>query len=164
MATSNDERCRNLLICLRQIIQTIDQHSMALKKRFGLTGPQLIVLQAVSANAPISVKSISTIVSLGQATVTDITKRLEKSGYLTRTKNACDRRKTAIVLTEQGEGVLDEVPPLLQEQFTSRFSELETWEQLMIESAFERVVKLMSADDVKASHALLKGAVGPDGS
>ena len=164
MSPSNDERCRNLLICLRQIIQTIDQHSIALKKRFGLTGPQLIVLQAVSANAPISVKSIASIVSLGQATVTDITKRLEKSGYLTRTKNTSDRRKTAIVLTEQGNNVLDEVPPLLQEQFTSRFSELETWEQLMIESAFERVVKLMSVDEAELSPIMIRGAVVPEDS
>ncbi|MFN2353544.1 MAG: MarR family winged helix-turn-helix transcriptional regulator [Desulfopila sp.] len=147
---------------MRQIIQTIDQHSIALKKRFGLTGPQLIVLQAVSANAPISVKSIASIVSLGQATVTDITKRLEKSGYLTRAKNTSDRRKTAIVLTEQGNHVLDEVPPLLQEQFTSRFSELETWEQLMIESAFERVVKLMSVDEAELSPSMIRGAVAPE--
>ena len=147
MTVSNDEQCRNLLISLRKIIQAIDQHSIALKKNFGLTGPQLVTLQAVCFYAPVSVTQISHIISLSQASVTDITQRLEKKGYLSRTRNLDDRRKTFIVPTKKGTDKLDAVPPLLQERFTERFSQLERWEQLMIESAFERVVSMMSAQD-----------------
>jgi hypothetical protein len=46
MGSINDERSRKFLIALRKIIQAIDQHSTSLKKRFGLTGPQLIILQS----------------------------------------------------------------------------------------------------------------------
>lgn len=162
MTAANDEQCRNLLISLRKIIQAIDQHSIVLKKNFGLTGPQLVTLQAVSYYAPISVTQVSKIVSLSQASVTDITQRLEKKGYLSRNRSANDKRKTDIVPTQKGIAMLDAVPPLLQERFTMRFSKLERWEQLMIESAFERVVSMMSAQDFDAAPIMITGDEKPD--
>lgn len=146
MNNTNDERCRNFLIALRKIMQAIDRHSITLKNKFGLTGPQLIILQSISTDKQISVTQLSKKVSLSQATVTDITKRLEKQGYITRERNLDDKRKTNIALTEKGKIILNTVPPVLQEQFTHQFSKLERWEQLMIESSFERVVSMMSAE------------------
>jgi len=161
MSNTNDERCRNLLIALRKMIQAIDRHSTNLKKKFGLTGPQLILLQSISAHNKISVTQLSKNVSLSQATVTDITKRLESRNYITRTRDIYDKRKTNIALTENGKAILNTVPPLLQEQFTERFSKLESWEQLMIESSFERVVSMMSAENIDASPILATGSLGP---
>ncbi len=161
MSNTNDERCRNLLIALRKMIQAIDRHSTNLKKKFGLTGPQLILLQSISAHDKISVTQLSKNVSLSQATVTDITKRLENRDYITRTRAIDDKRKTNIALTEDGKAILNTVPPLLQEQFTERFSKLESWEQLMIESSFERVVSMMSAENIDASPMLVTGSLGP---
>ena len=161
MSNTNEERCRNLLIALRKMIQAIDQHSINLKKKFGLTGPQLILLQSISAHDKISVTQLSKNVSLSQATVTDITKRLEKRDHITRTRDIVDKRKTIIALTENGKAILNTVPPLLQEQFTERFSKLASWERLMIESSFERVVSLMSAEDIDASPILVTGSLDP---
>jgi len=160
MSNINDEQCRNLLIALRKMIQAIDRHSINLKKKFGLTGPQLILLQSISAHDKISVTQLSKNVSLSQATVTDITKRLENRGYISRTRDTNDKRKTNIALTENGKAILNTVPPLLQERFTERFSKLERWEQLMIESSFERVVSMMSAEDIDASPIMMTGSLG----
>ncbi|MCK4768270.1 MAG: MarR family transcriptional regulator, partial [Desulfobacula sp.] len=114
MKNTNDDQCRNFLIALRKIIQAIDQHSISLKKKFGLTGPQLIILQSISTDDQISVTQLSKKVSLSQATVTDITKRLEKRGYITRERSLYDKRKTNIALAEKGKIILNTVPPLLQ--------------------------------------------------
>ena len=157
---TSDERSRAFLIALRKIIQAIDQHSISLKKKFGLTGPQLIILQSLLAHGQLSVTQLSKNVSLSQATVTGITKRLETKEYITREKNKDDKRKTNITLTKKGRVILNDVPPLLQEQFTDRFSRLESWEQLMIGSAFERVVAMMSAEEIDASPMMLIGSVG----
>ena len=151
MMNLNDQRCRNLLIALRKIIQAIDQHSIQLKKNFGPTGPQLIILQSVFTNKLISVTQLSKEVSLSQATVTNITKRLEKQGYVERKKSLRDKRKVNISVTEKGNLILEKVPPLLQKKFTDRYSKLEDWEQLMIESAFNKVVSMMSAENVENS-------------
>ena len=158
----SDERCRTFLIALRKIIQAIDQHSISLKKKFGLTGPQLIILQSLLSHGYLSVTQLSKNVSLSQATVTDITKRLEKKEYITRERSLTDKRRTNIALMEKGRAILKEVPPLLQEQFTERFSRLNGWEQLMIESSFERVVTMMSAEEIDASPMMIIGSVGPN--
>jgi hypothetical protein len=65
------------------------------------------------------------------------------------------------MLTENGKAKLNIVPPLLQEQFTERFSKLERWQQLMIESSFEHVVSMMSAEDIDASPILVTGSLDP---
>lgn len=155
----NEQRCRNLLVALRKIIQAIDQHSTQLKKKFDLTGPQLIMLQTVVENELISVTQLSKDVSLSQATVTNITKRLENQGYLDRRKDTIDKRRINLAVTEKGKAILEKVPPLLQEKFTSKFSKLEDWEQLMIESAFNRVVSMMAAEDIDASPIMITGEV-----
>jgi DNA-binding MarR family transcriptional regulator len=147
------------LVALRKIIQAIDQHSTQLKKKFGLTGPQLIILQTVVDKELISVTQLSKDVSLSQATVTNITKRLEYQGYLDRDKDTTDKRKINLMVTEKGKAILEKVPPLLQEKFTSKFSKLEDWEQLMIESAFNRVVSMMAAEDIEASPIMITGEV-----
>ena len=157
---TGDERSRVFLIALRKIIQAIDQHSTSLQKKFGLTGPQLIILQSLLTHGQLSVTQLSKNVSLSQATVTDITKRLEKKEYITRKRSLDDKRRTNVALTEKGRAILKEVPPLLQEKFTERFSRLEAWEQLMIESSFERVVSMMSADKIDASPMMVIGSVG----
>jgi DNA-binding MarR family transcriptional regulator len=155
----DEQRCRDLLIALRKIIQAIDIHSRMLNKSFGLTGPQLIVLQEISKQDKISVTPLSKITSLSQATVTDITKRLEKKGYLLRRKREDDKRAVSLSLSEAGKEIIRELPPLLQKTFTQRFSKIKDWEQLMILSSFERVVSLMSAEEIEASPMLVTGSI-----
>lgn len=155
----DQERCREILVSLRKITQAIDIHSRMLNKKFGLTGPQLILLQEISNHGHISITPLSKITSLSQATITDITKRLVAKGYVLREKREDDRRSVRLSLTEAGEKVLENLPPLLQEKFTARFSKLENWEQLMILSAFDRVVQMMSAEEIEASPVLVTGPI-----
>lgn len=159
----NQERCRDLLISIRKIIQAIDIHSRQLNKEFGLTGPQLIVLQEIANHGKISITPLSRNTSLSQATVTDITQRLETKGYIFREKRQDDKRAVNLVLTDQGKKIVKNFPPLLQQKFTDRFSKIENWEQLMILTAFERVVTLMAADEIEAYPILVTGPIHKSG-
>jgi DNA-binding MarR family transcriptional regulator len=152
-------RYRDILISLRKIIQATDLHSRSLSKTFGLTGPQLVILEAVSNHEHISVTGLAKSISLRQATVTDIINRLVKKGYIVKRKSEQDKRQVRISLSEQGIKVLDQAPPPLQETFIERFSNLADWEQLMILSAFERVVNLMSAEKIDAAPILVSGPI-----
>ncbi len=153
------QRCQTLLISIRKIIQAVDIHSRKLNKEFGLTGPQLIVLKEISAHGQISITPLSRATSLSQATVTDITKRLETRGYIARKKREDDRRAVSLFLTEKGQDIIKNLPPLLQETFTQQFSDIEDWEQMMIITAFTRVVSLMAADKLEGLPILLTGPI-----
>ncbi|MDD9303017.1 MAG: MarR family transcriptional regulator [Desulfobacter sp.] len=151
------------MISLRKIIQAIDIHSRTLNKKFGITGPQLVVLQEISNHGQISITPLSKTTSLSQATVTDISKRLEGKGLIARKKREDDKRSVGLSLTPAGQEIMKNTPSPLQDVFTSRFSKTEDWEQMMILSAFERVVSLMAAEKLDASPIMVTGPIQPEG-
>lgn len=140
----------SVMIALRKIIQAIDMNSKKLVKRVGLTGPQLVILQEISNLGEVTAGEIAKAVSLSQATVTGILERMEKRGLLARQRSNSDKRRIMVRITDSGEQVLQESPPLMQEAFIERFASLQDWEQTMILSALQRLVSIMDARAIKA--------------
>jgi len=145
----SDIRCRELLGLLRKISQAVDLHSKYLNKNFGLTGPQLVMLQELS-DGELTVSGLARRISLSQGTVTDIIHRLEKKDLIIRRRSNQDKRRVLITLSEKCKDLLALAPPPLQETFTNSFSQMEEWEQLMILSSMSRIVKMMSAESIDA--------------
>ena len=148
---------RQVLAALRRIIRAIDLHSRSLVQRFGLTGPQLVVLKELIETSPRSVSELATAVNLSQATVTGILDRLERKEMVTRVRDSKDRRRVMITPTSVAEAVLAGAPPLLQEQFTDGFAALPDWQQTQILSSLQRIVSLMEATHVEAGPILTTG-------
>lgn len=148
-----------VMAALRRIIRAIDLHSRALVQRFGLTGPQLVVLKELVETSPLSVSSLAAAVNLSQATVTGILDRLERKAMITRERDSLDKRKVLVSPTAVAEDVLAGAPPLLQEHFTAAFSDLEDWEQTQILSSLQRIVALMEAGSVEAGPILTTGPI-----
>jgi DNA-binding MarR family transcriptional regulator len=148
---SAEHRCRDMLVSLRKITQAITLHSRDLSRRYGLTGPQLIILSEIANHQTLSVTELARYISLSQATVTDILNRLEKRGLIERARDSVDRRRVLIRITDQCHQILSQTPPPLQETFVERYGSLSEWEQLMILSALKRVVDLMSAGKIDAA-------------
>ncbi|MCJ8501660.1 MarR family winged helix-turn-helix transcriptional regulator [Desulfatitalea alkaliphila] len=142
---------REMLASLRKITQAISLHSRDLQRRYGLTGPQLILLNEIARHAEISVSELARLISVSQATVTEVLNRLEKMGLVTKSRDTRDKRRIMITTTPDCDQILDSAPPPLQEAFIERFAKLEQWEQLMILAALKRVVHLMSAEQIEAA-------------
>ena len=154
MTDKHDSHSRDLLISIRKITRAIDLHSKDLKKKFGLTIPQLVILQEVKNSKEISVTDLSKTIDLSQATVTDIVNRLVKNELISKKKSDKDKRMVVIQPLPKGLALLDQAPPPLQKTFSQRFSALENWEQLMLISALNRIVSLMSAEEIDAAPIL----------
>ena len=154
---SSAERFKELLILLKQIAHSVDQHSKFLNKHFGLTGPQLILLQELS-NGEMTVSELAKRISLSQGTVTDIIHRLEKKGLVVKRRSTRDKRRVLMTLPEKCNDLLALAPPLFQETFTDSFSRIEEWEQLMILSSLNRIVNMMSAEPTDAAPVFLTAA------
>jgi DNA-binding MarR family transcriptional regulator len=143
-----------VLIALRQIIRAIDLHSKKLERESGLTGPQLLVMQIIYEEGPLTSGVLARSVSLSQATVTTILDRLEKKGYLTRERDTEDKRKVWVQLSDNGKQALQNAPTLLQESFVSSFAQLKDWEQSLILSSLQRVASMMQASELEAAPVL----------
>ena len=152
--TKRETICNEVLISIRRIIQSIDLHSRYLVRHFGLTVPQLIILQEVSNKKEMSVNEIAKAVSLGQPTVTGILERLENRGLITRRRSQSDKRKTYISVTVACNQLLKKAPPPMQEHFIDAFTSLHDWEQSMILSSLQRIVTLMDAKTIQVAPIL----------
>lgn len=146
-----------VLASLRRIIRAVDLHSRALVQKYGLTGPQLVVLKELVDSSPQTVSRLASAVSLSQATVTGILDRLERKKMIERTRDSHDKRRVIVSPTPAAEKALADAPPLLQEHFTRSFDRLPEWERTQILSSLQRIVALMEADDVEAGPILITG-------
>jgi len=139
---------KQLLIALRKIIRTVDQHSRKLIKSYGLTIPQLIVLQEIMASEGSTVSKLAKAVTLSQPTVTDIVERLQSRGFLKRIPSGKDRRSNIITSTEKGIALLNQKPSLFPTSFLGEFDGLQEWERTQMLSVLQRMARMMSQMDI----------------
>ena len=149
-----------IVTALRRIIRAVDLHSKYLAQRYGLTGPQLVVLQFLALHGPQTTGQLAEGVSLGQATLSDILERLGKKQLIERRRATEDKRRVINELTAAGRNAIKQAPPLLQERFTKALQGLEDWEQTLILSTLQRVAEMMHAQEIEASPVLVTGPVG----
>lgn len=147
----------SVMSTLRQIIRAIDLQSKKLTKKYGLTGPQLIVLKEISKSTNRPISEIAKNVSLSQATVTSILDRLGQQGFTIRQRSDQDKRKVNIVLTDKAREILGRNPSLLQDEFTGQFEKLEEWEKNMLLSALQRLATMMNATSIESPPVLVSG-------
>lgn len=146
-----------ILVALRRIMRAVDLHSRRLFEEFGLTGPQLAVLQEADRLVSASATALARAVHLSSATVTGILDRLERGGFLQRVRSEVDRRAITIHVTDAGRRVLRESPSLLQDQFRKQLESLEEWERTQILATLQRIGAMMAVNDLDAGPVLAAG-------
>ncbi|MFH2055366.1 MAG: MarR family winged helix-turn-helix transcriptional regulator [bacterium] len=151
---TNDRISDAVLTALRQIMRAIDIHSRNLLRQCGVTGPQLSLMRIVESNSGLTQSALASRLSLSSATVTGIVDRLERQGLVERSRNGVDRRQITVGISELGQKVLDTAPPLLQENFLSRFGQLPEAERAEILASLEAVSQMMNADHLDVAPLL----------
>jgi DNA-binding MarR family transcriptional regulator len=137
---------RQVVTALRRIVRAIDLHSRFLATRFGLTGPQLMVLEELSRRGDVSISDLARSVYLSHATVTDILARLERRGLVRRARSDADRRRVLASTTAAAEEILSRTPPPLQEQFLGQFNGFAAWERTQMLSSVQRIAAMMESE------------------
>ena len=151
MSTEIEEQ---ILVALRRITRAIDLHSRKLANTFGLTGPQLVCLRALSRTEQITPGALARQVALSQGTVTGIVDRLLARQLVTRSRNPRDRRQVTVAITAAGRALVQQAPSPLQERFVSRLARLATEQQSQIRDTLENVVSMMGGEEIEAAPVL----------
>ncbi|MFN8607195.1 MAG: MarR family transcriptional regulator [Vulcanimicrobiota bacterium] len=131
---------------IRRIVRAIEMHSQNLIARAGLTSPQLSVLKAIPKLQPATPTSLARFLSLSQSTVSGVLDRLNGKKLIKRQDSTADKRLRSYRLTRSGRLILENAPPLLQENFLRNLRCLHSWERSMLLSALQRTAWLMEAD------------------
>ncbi|MBD3267333.1 MarR family transcriptional regulator [bacterium] len=149
--TSGRSLSEEVFVVLRRINRVIDVNSRQLVSRYGLTSPQLLILKELSHSNEFSVGTLAKNVNLSNGTVTDILDRMEKRGFVQRTRSTTDKRRVYVKITDMGLGILKQTPSLLQEKFKKEFEKLEDWEKHLLLSSLQRIAGMMEMESFKPS-------------
>jgi len=150
-----------IVAALRRIIRAVDLHSRHLVQEVGLTWPQLATLRAAERLGDCSVGALARAIHLGQPTLTGIVQRLERAGYVSRSRHEQDGRSINIKITPTGRNLLEDAPSLLQDRFHGELAKLKDWERFQTLASLQRIAEMMDVEKLDASPLLVAGPVDP---
>jgi DNA-binding MarR family transcriptional regulator len=139
--------CEQVVSALRGIARSFDLHYRRLLRDYGLSGPQIIVLSAISVGDRQTISEIARDVHLSHATVTAIIARLIRKGLVGKTPSNRDRRERVLSLTPEGAATAARSSAFLYERLFAEFARLEPWEQERILTSLRRVAQMIGATD-----------------
>lgn len=102
----------------------------------GLTHPQYLVMLALWQREPLTVKELADTLSLESATLSPLLKRLEATGYLTRTRDPHDERTLRLHLTSEGRALREQatgIPVAMMERLGMTVTELQDFHARLTE-------------------------------
>ena len=142
-----------ILIKLRKIIRSINLESKKIQKEFGISIPQLLLLQYLSEQKDYkaSAKDIKNYINLNASTVSGIIQRLEEKGLVAKLPNSDDKRGMFITLTAKGADLLKESPTTLQEKLSQRLKKLSPKQIEELYTNIEILTNLMDAEEIDAA-------------
>ena len=145
-----------IIIKIRQIVRSINLESKKIQKEYGVSIPQVLCLSYIrdAPNFQTTQKNIRNYLNLNASTVTGIINRLEKKGYIARLPKLGDKRITSITLTGSGQTLLNQLPPLLQEQLVAKISELPPEKVEYIKGGLDELIQLLNISNLDASPVL----------
>ncbi|MGH8312818.1 MAG: MarR family winged helix-turn-helix transcriptional regulator [Gammaproteobacteria bacterium] len=124
MTTDPDRLAEDILLALRRIMRSMDISSRQLISERGLTTPQLICLQSLQDQGPMTTGKLAQAVTLSSATVTGILDRLELRGLVTRERRPEDKRRVVVAVTVAGATAAEAAPSHLAKRFTEALARL----------------------------------------
>jgi len=148
MADTADMTIKEIVGSIRRIVRSISLDSKKMVKRFGLTGPQSLVLRSLASHGTLSSADLSRMLYVTPSNMTGVIDRLEKHGLINRIKKETDRRVSLIELTEKGSYLSQTLPDPIEEKLISGLAYLEPTEIFGIYSAFKKIVDLIDATEI----------------
>lgn len=143
-----------ILRSMRRIMRAVDVQSRRLAADHSITGPQVICLQTVADDGPMTITALAKLVHLSSSTVVGIIDRLEQRGWVLRERSTKDRRQILIHVTDAGRDLLSRVPSPLQQRLATGLERLPEKEQVALAAAVERIVELLEVPDFGAAPLL----------
>lgn len=120
-------------------------YTQALSK-YHLTYPQYITLLSLWEHGTMSVKQVGETLSLDSGTLTPLMKRLEKDGWISRSRSTVDERRVDVSLSKKAKDLRDEIYDHVQSCATK--IDLAPAEYRAIKASVDQVdAKLMAVAD-----------------
>lgn len=130
---------------LRRLFKAIQEHSKAILRKTGLSGPQVWALTILRAEPELSLGDLAERLFAHPSTVSGIVDRLQKRGAVRRVTDPLDGRGIRLSLTPLGRRLLKRSPPPFQVGLRTALEVLPAAQLRQLRRGLEQVVKETSA-------------------
>lgn len=134
---------------LRRIYKAMQDYSQEVSQNFGITGPQLWVLKALSANGSLPLGQLSKMMYLHPSTISGVVDRLGKKGYVRRDRLQEDRRVVKVQLSPKGKRLVRKTPNPVHGRMIYGLGKLKKEKLSSIGDAIQELVEIVEAEDVR---------------
>ena len=148
---TRDVAISEIMQSLRRIFKAIQDYSHEVSEKFGITGPQLWALKTISQNESLSLSDLSERMYLHPSTITGVIDRLERKGYVTRSRDKVDRRVIYVQLSAEGKRLAKRAPNPAQGKMIYGLKNLKKRELNLIYDSVQKLVKIMEVENVKVT-------------
>jgi DNA-binding MarR family transcriptional regulator len=104
------ERIHTVLLQFRVLLRSIKQHYQSMEERTGVAGAQLWALSEIAADPGLRVSDLARRLALHVSTASNLVRRMEAQGVVSRDRVEGDQRVVRVGLTAKGRAALRRAP------------------------------------------------------
>lgn len=142
-----------ILSDLRRIIRAVNLEGKRVEREYGVSIPQYLCLSYLNDRTDYiaSMKEIKEALQLNPSTTTGIVQRLERNGFVAKLPKSQDKRKSLIILTDRGAGIVRENPQILHDKIVERMDSLSVADFQKLKSSFDTIIDFLEIERVDAA-------------
>ena len=125
---------------VRRLVQSLRLSAEQARKRAGVSGAQLFVLQKLAEADAQSVNELAARTATDQSSVSVVVRRLTESGLVERRPDARDHRRVRLTLTARGRALLRRSPGSAQQELVRAIEALSAGERRAFAGYLARIV------------------------
>lgn len=140
---------KNVVWAIRRIVSLIYYNSRSMVKKYGVTGPQSMLIKLLYASdEALSSAELARRMNVTPSNITGIIDRLEEKEIVVRIRKPDDRRISLIELTEKGKDFGEKLPDLIEEKLMDGLSNLSSTEVYGIYMAIDQIVNIIGEEKI----------------
>ena len=145
----NESVIKDIVGSIRKLVRAVYHDGQKMSRKFGLTGPQSVVLRLLLNKGSMSSAELSRLMYVTPSNMTGIIDRLEKKGFIERKRKENDRRVSMIILTEAGKAMSENIPDPIEKKFINQLSDLENEHVQLLAMAMNQILNLVDIEDIE---------------
>jgi DNA-binding MarR family transcriptional regulator len=147
---SQQQLIQECMQSLRRIVKALEDYSLGVEKRFGLTGPQLWALWELGRGGPSALKDLAERMKLDSSTVVGVVDRLVAKGLVVRSPDPGDRRRISLTPTAKGDGILAAAPHPAQGHLLAGLENMDRKKVVHLHEALGTLEGVLEAEKLEA--------------
>jgi DNA-binding MarR family transcriptional regulator len=147
MIEKNKALVNEIALRIRKLRRSVYHDYLRTSRQFGLTETQSDVLRTLLAYGAMSSADLSRSLYMTPANITGVIDRLKSKGLVERIRQHADRRVALISLTENGNGLSEQLPAPIEYKLICGLENLAPDQVQVLAEAMERIIDLIGADE-----------------